>query len=163
MRICERSLQKRSPSKKTIFLPWGPGDAVFPLVSAGDVVDVAADLLSGPLNDRANEYDLVGERPTVNEIVSTLASVLGQPIRYIEISDERWIETVRDRINPHALDHLSHLWQFFRTSGIPKGQDGFHVTDTTQKLVGKPPESLEQFFRTNGAAFGATEKPVSAA
>ena len=56
-------IAKTVTEQKTIFLPWGPGDAVFPLVSAGDVVDVAAALLSGPLNDRANEYDLVGETP----------------------------------------------------------------------------------------------------
>src|SRR2546430_11807229 len=66
-------IAKTVTEQRTIFLPWGPGDAVFPLVSAGDVVNVAAALLSDPLNDRPNEYDLIGETPTVNEIVSTLA------------------------------------------------------------------------------------------
>jgi hypothetical protein len=53
----------------------------------------------------------------VNEIIKTLAAVLQKPIRYVPITDEQWKEAVRDRINPHALDHLSHLWQYFRSSG----------------------------------------------
>src|SRR5947208_1686369 len=100
--------------------PWGEDDAVIPLVSAEDVSRVAVALLAQPGPPSQNVYALVGETPTVNEIVSTLGSVLGAPIRYIQITDQQWADAVKDRINAYALDHLSHLWQYFR-----KGEDKF--------------------------------------
>src|SRR5262245_57577127 len=77
-----------------------------------------------------------------------LGRVLNRPIRYVQITDEQWAEAVKNRLNPHALDHLSHLWQYFR-SGIPKGAEGYHITDAVRVVTGKDPLSLEQFFRSN--------------
>jgi uncharacterized protein YbjT (DUF2867 family) len=139
----------------TIFLPWGDGDAVIPLVAAEDVARVAAALLVAPGVPDEKRYDLVGETPTVNEIASTLSAVLKRPIRYVEISDERWAEAVRDRINHHALEHLASLWRFFRTSGIRKGENGFRVSEAIGRLTGTPPQTLGQFFRTNVESFAA--------
>ena len=98
-------------------------------------------------------YDLVGETPTVNEIVSILSAVLNRPIRYVDIPDERWIEAVKDRVNRHAVEHLSSLWRFFRTSGIRKGESGFRVSETIERLTGAGPQTLEQFFRMNVESF----------
>jgi nucleoside-diphosphate-sugar epimerase len=138
----------------TIFLPWGGGDAIFPLVAADDVARVAAALLAGPSTARQNRYDLIGEIPTVSEIVSSLSTVLRRPVRYVEITDERWEQAVEGRLDPHALDHLSHLWQYFRTSGIRKGEDGFRVSDAIAALTGTAPQTLDQFFEANADAFG---------
>ncbi len=145
-----RALTSRSVSEKdTVLLPWGDGSAVIPLVSAEDVSRVAAALLANPVAPSTRAYDLIGETPTVNEIVEMLGRVLGRPIRYAQITDEQWIEAVKERINPHAVDHLSHLWKYFR-----KGEHGFRVTDVTRSVTGKDPLSLEQFFTDNAAAFG---------
>jgi uncharacterized protein YbjT (DUF2867 family) len=135
----------------TIYLPWGSGDAVLPLVGADDVAQVAAALLSGAASADQRAYELVGATPTVNEIAGTLGTVLGRPVRYVEISDERWRQAVEGRINPHALDHLAHLWQFFRTSG--KDVD-FRVSGAIAALTGSAPQTLEQFFQINAEAFG---------
>ena len=107
-------------NQNTVFLPWGRGDAVIPLVGAEDVARVATALLTGTAAGRQSAYDLIGEIPSVNEIVTTLDRVLKRRIRYIEITDEQWVQAVAGRMNTHALDHLSHLWRFFRTSGIRK-------------------------------------------
>src|SRR6516162_9800677 len=77
--------------QNTIFLPWGDGDAVMPLVAAEDCARVAAALLKAPHASDQKRYDLVGETPTVNEIVSILSAVLNRPIQYVNILDERWI------------------------------------------------------------------------
>jgi hypothetical protein len=112
-----RALVARSVSEQgTVFLPWGDGIAVFPLVSAEDVSRVAATLLANAGLPSTSAYELLGEVPTVNEIILTLEAVLQKPIRYVLITNEQWKEAVRDRVNPHALDHLSHLWQYFRSS-----------------------------------------------
>src|SRR5258706_7088714 len=119
---------KSIPEQAAIFLPWGKGDAIFPLVGAEDVGRVATALLASEGTPNQNGYDLIVELPTVVEIANTLTTVLGRPIRYGEITGEQWTQAVRERINAHALDHLSHLWQFFRESRLRKGENGFPAT-----------------------------------
>ena len=150
-----RALVARTISDQdTIYLPFGGGEAVLPLVGAEDCVRVATALLVGPGKPDRTRYELIGETPTVSEIVNTIASVLERPIRYVEISDERWRQAVESRINSHALDHLSHLWRFFRTSGLPKGEKGFRVSDTCIALTGTAPQTFEQFVRINAEMLG---------
>jgi len=149
-----RALISKSVSERnTVFLPWGDGNAVFPLVSAEDVSRVGASLLAGDNVPSRTVYELVGAVPTVKEIVETLARVVQKPIQYVPITDEQWKDAVKDRLNPHALDHLSHLWQYFRASGIGRGEDGFHVTDTIRTVTAQDPLALEQFFRNNRESF----------
>ncbi len=140
--------------QNTVFLPWGGGDAVIPLVGAEDVARVATALLTGTEAGRQNAYDLISEIPSVNEIVNTLGRVLKRPIRYVEITDEQWAQALAGRINSHALDHLSHLWRYFRNFGIGEGENVFRVSDTIRTLTGTDPQTLEQFFEKNAAVFG---------
>ena len=146
-------IAKTVTDQNAIFLPWGDGNAVIPLVAAEDVARVAAALLGAPDVPDQKRYDLVGETPTVNEIASILSAVLNRPIKYVNIPDERWIQAVQDRINSHALQHLSSLWRFFRTSGIRKGEPEFKVSETIERLTGARPQNLEQFFRINMGSF----------
>jgi uncharacterized protein YbjT (DUF2867 family) len=145
-----RALVSHSVAEQnTAFLPWGDGNAVIPLAGAEDVSRVAATLLASPDLPSQNVYPLVSETPTVREIVGTLGRAIGRPIRYVPITDEQWAEAVKARLNPHALDHLSHLWQHFR-----KGEAHHHVTDTVRLVTGRNPQTLEEFFRANAESFG---------
>jgi uncharacterized protein YbjT (DUF2867 family) len=150
-------IAKTVSDQNTIFLPWGDGDAVIPLVAAEDCARVAAALLIAPEAPDQERYDLVGETPTVNEIATILSAVLNRPIQYVEIPDERWIQAVQDRINRHALEHLSSLWRFFRTSGIRKGESGFRMSEAIERLTGAGPQTLEQFFRMNVESFAGSQ------
>ena len=136
----------------TAFLPWGDGDAVIPLTGAEDVSRVAATLLANPDVPPQNVYPLVSETPTVREIVETLGRAMGRPIRYVPITDEQWIEAVKERINPHALDHLTHLWQYFRNGG-----QRLQATDTVRVVTGRSPQTLEEFFRANAESIDANK------
>jgi uncharacterized protein YbjT (DUF2867 family) len=146
--------------QNTIYLPWGKGDAVFPLIAAEDVSLVAAALLAADDRPVQTRYPLVGEVLTVAEIVDILSRVLNQPIRYVEITDDQWKKAMEERINGHALDHLSNLWRFFRTSGIRKGEQGFEVSNIIEQLTGQRPQALEEFFRLNADSFGGVRQPV---
>ena len=143
-----RALVSRSVvAQDTAFLPWGDGSAVIPLAGAEDVARVAATLLTNPMASET-VYPVVSETPTVREIIETLGKAIGRPVRYVPITDAQWAEGVKDRINPHALDHLSHLWQYFR-----KGETNVRVTDTVRAVTGRNPQTLEEFFRTNAGTF----------
>jgi len=146
-----RALVSRSVAEQNaVFLPWGDGDAVIPLVGAEDVARVAATLLTSSSAPAQKLYPLVSETPTVRQIVETLGKAVRRPIRYVPITDEQWANAVKERINPHALDHLTHLWQYFRNSKEPR-----QVTNAIREVTGRNPQTLEEFFRKNAGNFGA--------
>ena len=146
-----RALVSRSVAEQnTAFLPWGDETTVIPLAGAEDVSRVAASLLSNPRVPSQNVYPIVSETPTVREIVETLGKAIGRPIRYVPITDEQWTERVKERINPHALDHLTHLWQYFR-----RGEEHFQATDAIRVVTGREPQTLEDFFRANAKAIAS--------
>ncbi len=151
-----RALVRRSVAEKsTVLLPWGDGSATIPLVGAEDVSRVAATLLADPATPSAGAYDLIAATPTVKEVVDTLSAALQRPIRYVSITDEQWAEAVRGHINPHALDHLSHLWRYFRSTERRSGEGARGVTDTIRTVTGGRAQTLEDFFRANAAEFGS--------
>jgi uncharacterized protein YbjT (DUF2867 family) len=135
-------------AQDTAFLPWGEGDAVIPLTGAEDVARVAAALLSSPRPPSQKIYPLVSAAPTVREIVETLGRALGRAIRYVPISDEQWADGVKGRLSAHALDHLSHLWRYFRNN-----KEERRATDAIRAVTGRNPQTLEEFFRANGESF----------
>jgi uncharacterized protein YbjT (DUF2867 family) len=146
-----RALVSRSVAEQsTVFLPWGEQDTVVPLVGAEDVSRVAATLLANPGVPSQNAFPLVGETPTVRKLIESLAKAIARPVRYVAITDDEWADAVKERINPHALDHLTHLWQYFR-----KGEERFQATDTIRAVTGRNPQTLEEFFKANAKALGA--------
>ena len=145
-----RALISRGVAEQsTVFLPWGEDKTVIPLVGAEDVSRVAATLLANPGVPSQSVYALVSETPTVIEITEALRRAIGRPIRYVAITDEQWANAVKERINPHALDHLTHLWQYFR-----RGEERFQATDAIRAVTGRNPQTLEEFFRANAKAIG---------
>lgn len=140
-----RAFVSRSVSEKdTVFLPWGNGDATFPLTGGEDVARVAAAILASTSLPSQRVYPLVSEALTVQQIVKTLSNVLGRPLNYVPIPDELWADAVKERINSHAVDHLSHLWRYFRTR-----EHQTRPTDVIREVTGRNPQSLEEFFRAN--------------
>jgi uncharacterized protein YbjT (DUF2867 family) len=149
-----RALVSRSVAEQsTIFLPWGEDTTVIPLVGAEDVACVAATLLANRDVPSQNLYALLSEAPTVREITEELGKAIGRPIRYVAITDEQWVTAVKERLNPHALDHLAHLWQYFRRGGQRP-----QATDTVRTVTGRDPQTLEEFFRANAKAMGTGQR-----
>ena len=145
-------VRKTVAEQSTVFLPWGDGSATIPLVGAEDVSHVAAALLANSETPSESAYDLIAATPTVREIVDTLSAVLLRPIRYVDITDEQWAGAVRGHLNPHALDHLSHLWRYFRSTERDS-EEPRSVTGTIRNVTGSDAQTLENFFRTNAAEF----------
>jgi uncharacterized protein YbjT (DUF2867 family) len=148
-----RALVSRSVAEQNaVFLPWGDGNAVIPLTGAEDVSRVAASLLLNSALPSENAYHLVSETPTVREIVETLSKAIGRPIRYVPITDQQWADAVKERLNPHALDHLAHLWQYFR-----RGEQHAQPTDAIRAVTGRNPQTLAEFFLANAKFIGSNE------
>ncbi len=145
-----RALVSRSVAEQnTAFLPWGADTTVIPLTGAEDVSRVAAALLGNHGVPGENVYPLVSQTPTVREIIETLGRAIGREIRYVPITDEQWADAVKERLNPHALDHLTHLWQHFR-----KGEQHYQATDAIRAVTRRNPQTLEEFFLANAKSIG---------
>ena len=150
-----RALVRKSVAEQnTVFLPWGDGSARISLVGAEDVSRVAATLLADSKTPSAGAYDLIAATPTVKEIVDTLSTALQRPIQYVGITDEQWAEAMRGHINPHALDHLSRLWRYFRSAERQNDEEARGATDAIRTVTGSGAQTLEDFFRANAVEFG---------
>jgi uncharacterized protein YbjT (DUF2867 family) len=148
-----RALVSRTVAEKdTVFLPWGDGDATFPLAGGEDVARVAAALLGSDSQPSQRAYPVVSEALTVQQIVQTLSKVLGRSLTYVPITDDQWPNVVKERTNPHAADHLSHLWRYFRTR-----EHQICPTDVMREVTGRNPQTLEEFFRANIEFFAPTD------
>ena len=138
----------------SILLPWGNESTLVPLVSAEDVALVAAGALTSPSVAPGSTYPVIGEVLALRDIVDTFKRVLGRNVRYQEIPDKAWADVALARgFNPHAVEHLSKLWQSIRTQ-----TRNFAGTDTILKLGGKKPKTFEEFVRGHQAAF---EQPAA--
>jgi hypothetical protein len=72
-------------------------------------------------------------------------------VRYQEVPDKAWADAALARgFNPHAVEHLSKLWQSIRTQ-----TQRFAVTDTILNLGGARPKTFEEFVREHQSAFTA--------
>jgi len=130
-------------------VPLGDEHNLMPLVAAGDVARIGATLLADPLPPSEQFYLLVGAVPTVGEIAAAFAKVLDRPMPYRNISEREWRDSALARgVNPHAVEHLSRLWQVFRDPEIRK-EALYEVTDSVERVTGSAPESLEGFLRAN--------------
>ena len=144
-----RSLFSRSVAEQsTVFLPWGEDTTVIPLVGAQDVSSVAAALLANPGVPSQTAYALISETPTVREMIEALGRAIGRPVRYVATTDEQWASALKERLGPHALDHLSHLWWTFR-----KGEERYQTSDAIRLVTGRNPQTLEEFFGKNAKVF----------
>jgi uncharacterized protein YbjT (DUF2867 family) len=125
-------------------LPLGSRDTVLPLVAASDVARVAAGLLL--LEEPAEPVcRLVGEVLTIGEI----ADVFG--VTYVEVSDEEWRrQALAVGYDPHAVEHLTKLWELFRTIG--SGHPLYQVTGSIADIGGEPPVRLREHVRSLAAA-----------
>jgi len=146
-----RSLFSRSVAEQsTVFLPWGEDTTVIPLVGAQDVSSVAAALLANPGVPSQTAYALISETPTVREMIEALGRAIGRPVRYVATTDEQWASALKERLGPHALDHLSHLWWTFR-----KGEERYQTSDAIRLVTGRNPQTLEEFFGKNAKVFAS--------
>jgi uncharacterized protein YbjT (DUF2867 family) len=127
--------------RRELALPLGPRDTLIPLVAAADVARVAAGLLLDP--GPADPVCLVtGQMASVGEAADAMG------VEYVDLPPEEWearaMEIYRD---PYAVEHLTHLWAIFRLIGA-----GHHplygVTESIERIGGRPPVTLREFFRT---------------
>jgi uncharacterized protein YbjT (DUF2867 family) len=124
-------------------VPLGPETNTIPLVAGVDVARTAAALLAELDRPAEPFYRLVGEMPTIGEIVGAF----GRDLRYRNVEETEWRAQVRDQgWDPHAVEHLSRLWQVF-ANAQDRDPAIFRLTDAVEQITGSKPETLREFLR----------------
>jgi hypothetical protein len=121
-------------------LPLGPPETVLPLIAGSDVARVAAGLLTDPGAATDPICRLTGEVMTIGEAVTTF----GHGLAYVDQDPQEWrLTAMRLYQDPVAVEHLSHLWELFRTIG--SHHDLYQVTEAIERIGGRPPRTLREF------------------
>ena len=120
-------------------------DKLNPWISPNDIGEIAANILQDPIEKHGDAvYELIGDSRTPKEHPQILSSVLGKTITYQKITEEQLYEVLTKQSGlPHTLAYMFlGLTQFTgtRTPGL-------------SILLGRQPETLEQWIEKNKSAF----------
>ena len=118
------------------------GDGRVALVDEADVAEVAAAALLEPKH-RGQIYTLTGPAAlSYPEVAATIATVLGQPVRYVDISPEQAKQSMLGAGMPEWLaDFINSLRQLERDGGASQ------VSPDIQAVVGRPATSYVESVR----------------
>ncbi|MEO8224686.1 MAG: SDR family oxidoreductase [Gammaproteobacteria bacterium] len=130
------------------FLPMGEGKTA--MADTRDIGACVAVVMTTP-GHAGQKYEITGpEVLSFADAAARFSTVLGRKIDYVHVPMPAYRQTLaRFLTNEWHLNAVCELFQ-----EIADGHD-LHITDTVQKLTGKPPTSLEQFVRDHQAAFTA--------
>ncbi len=138
-------------AERKIYLPFGEGRHA--PVTVDDIATVTVAILTDPeLRHVGKAYRVTGSAEmTVADIADTIGRVVNEPVEYVEIPTEAWLEQLARApdMNAHFLKHLEQVAVMHR-SGAFAG-----VSDVVEKITGRRPKSLETFVRENITAFTA--------
>jgi uncharacterized protein YbjT (DUF2867 family) len=121
------------------------GDARISMADTRDVAAVAAALLTEPGHE-GETHDVTGpEAISYDDVARKLSDRMGKKITYVDAPDDAVHDAlVGFGIGEWMVDGLVDLYRDYRRSGT----DGYasRVTDTVQRLTGRPPRSLDQLL-----------------
>jgi uncharacterized protein YbjT (DUF2867 family) len=129
-----------------VFFPGGKGQ-VAP-VDPRDVAAIAAAALTQP-GHNGQIYELTGpELLNMGEMVQVIGKVIGKPLKYTSIpalAAKMWM--LQSGMDKALVNALMEMMASLRKN------EGAIVTDTVEKVLGRPPRSFEAWCQERVAAF----------
>jgi len=130
----------------TVYYPTGQGK--LGVVDPRDIAAVAVKALTEAGHDK-QAYDVTGAQAlTSQEQVDAIGKAIGKQLTYVDVPNQAAKDSMLGQGMPAPL--VDALLEF--CDAIKAGQAGA-VTDTVQKLTGKPPRTFEAWAKENAAAF----------
>ncbi len=125
------------------------GEGKIPFVDTRDVAEVAAEVLTSMGHEEAT-YTLTGpEARSYREATNILAEVFGRPLTYLpETDDEAWARLRAAGQPPWLAAGLLAIAGYQRAGGPTEA-----LTDTVERITGRPPRTLRQFALDYEAEF----------
>jgi len=119
-------------------------------VDARDIAAVITAVLTDPLDRHAGRIHLVTGPAALSfdQVAETLTQVLGRPVRYRNLSD--------DQLKAGLLGAGQDEWQasaLVELNTYARQGHASVVTDTVERITGRPATSLDQWARDHASAF----------
>jgi uncharacterized protein YbjT (DUF2867 family) len=125
--------------------PWG--EVPVAAVDPADIAAVAAAVLSDPAAHAGRAHELSGPEPlTPGDQVTTLAHVLGRPLRYEAVSDE---DAKAEMAGTTPQPYIDAFFRFYSEGEF----DDSRVVGTVEELTGRAPRGFAEWARDHVAAF----------
>ena len=123
------------------------GEAQIPMIDTRDIAAVAAATLT-EAGHGGERYTLTGPEPiSYREATAVLARALGRPLTYLpESYDEAWHRLHEAGLPPWHIGAQLALASYQR-----QGAGTGILTDTVEKITGRPPRTFEAFARDYAA------------
>ena len=124
-------------------------DARLAPVDVADIAEVAVGVLHGDGHE-GKRYEMTGpEALTMTEVAETISSVIGKPVRYVDVEPERKSEELRDAgLGPFFVEALDELFRLRR-----RNLDESRVDLSTHETFGVTPTRFEDFVRRDAEVF----------
>jgi uncharacterized protein YbjT (DUF2867 family) len=123
-----------------LFIPAGLGLTSF--IDARDAAEVAALALTDPAAHRNVVYYLTGPAAlSMDQVAAALTAALGYPVRYTHPGLARFAARLRRR--GVGWDTIGFMAAVYTLTRLGQNQP---ITDEVQRLLGRPPRTLEQFL-----------------
>lgn len=132
----------------TIRLPFGRSRTN--PVAANDVGEVAAAMFLEPFKYVGKTVELTGPRSaSMYDLVEEYSSVLGRPVRYVEVSLENWKnESFKEgRIPDHVYRHIATM------AKLHGAGDYDRITDSIPEILGRPAASISETIKAGRIPF----------
>jgi NAD(P)H dehydrogenase (quinone) len=136
-------------NRSRIELPFGRGKTN--PVAATDVARVIAIALADPQPHSGQVYELTGPRSQdLNGIALEYSAALNREVTYSDISPEAWERELKSNGLPqHLTKHLITMAELNRAGRYDR------LTDTIERLTGRPATSVREFVSLHSKDFGA--------
>jgi uncharacterized protein YbjT (DUF2867 family) len=124
------------------------GERPAPFIDPVDVAAAAVAALTKP-KQAGETYELTGpEALTYVEAAKRIGAVIGRPVEYVNVKDDVARDAmVRAGIPEWSADGVIELFRVLRDGRVGD------VTDDFERLVGRPPRSLDAFLHEHVDAF----------
>ena len=132
----------------TIRLPFGTGHTS--PVASDDVARVVATVLADPEPYLGGVLELTGPKSQdMNGVAEEYARALGKPVSYVDVPWDTWAEQTLPFANlgPYVEAHLAVMARLHRENRYDR------LTDTVEKITGRPAESVEEFVARRSDLF----------
>ena len=127
------------------------GDSKMSYIDVGDIGAVAAKILASPAGHNSKTYELNGpEALSSAEVAEKVSRVAGRKVQYVAISEEAARKGMLDAGMPEwQVTALIDLHQYYT------GGRGADLDDTVQRIIGRPPITMDKFLAENTSNFRA--------
>lgn len=125
------------------------GNGRIPFIDVRDIAAVAAEVLKNPAAHAGQAYVLTGPEALTNqEALDILGRVLGRTIQHVDIPEAAAVKSMREMGLPDpVVEVMSSLNQLIAAGHVAE------VTDTVQRLTGRPARTFADFAREHAGAW----------